>query len=826
VKKPTTLIYRYLLALAITFGVELSGAMGQNDMFDCNGDLIITLYNNSGGATTAFNIELEGFTANFGTLSSFPIQVNSTGFNSQDGYIYGVSDFGNFIRLKADGTFDNLGKPPGFPNVVFSAAGDFDANGIYWIHERITNKFFAIDLASFTIVQELQFRWHASTGNSGVFLPDIDDLVFDPLNKTSMYTYQRNYENTPSASTTNGHLLRVDLDPDSDTYGFIFDEGQLDPSIIIHLGAMFFDSQGKLFGYGIDPADNPIQNRLIRIDRDPAQAQVVARGPGASSNDGCSCPFSLYVTKATDDNYSVCESELMQFDYIIGNSSNVSPDGVTFRDSFPTGFEIVDIQFSEEFGRVVPGTGIGTNKLIIEDIDFANQEVEFTVLVRPTLQSNFYNIQAELTNLPTRFGEIILSDDPESLASNDPTFFVVDYEQFQTEFEIGDDAIICDGEIAEFTATLPLPNTDVVWNTGAQGVFVQSDETQTLIATATLGACSATDTVEVTVLPYPEIALGDDQEPCLGDDVVLSALTDPSFEYQWSSGQLSPDIEATSSGLYIVTVSNQQCSTTDSIMIDYTFEEFEKLFLDTAICEGTSISFDSNNELGAAPSWTLPDGSSTESAIVNIAAASSSDAGQYQIQLEANDCFLDRSFELNVNLEPELQVDREVAFDICDSIILDIASYDPTNSVVWTPADILACPECPSTPAVTTSDQWLTVTVQDEIGCSTTDSIFLDIVDQGLGDPIHIPNVFTPNDDRANDFFVVLPLCYRIETFKIYDRWGNLVYVKPAGDATVEWDGYHNGQIAEMGVYTWFGEFTFVNTSESRIVSGDVTLIR
>jgi len=112
VKKPTTLIYRYLLALAITFGVELSGAMGQNDMFDCNGDLIITLYNNSGGATTAFNIELEGFTANFGTLSSFPIQVNSTGFNSQDGYIYGVSDFGNFIRLKADGTFDNLGKPP------------------------------------------------------------------------------------------------------------------------------------------------------------------------------------------------------------------------------------------------------------------------------------------------------------------------------------------------------------------------------------------------------------------------------------------------------------------------------------------------------------------------------------------------------------------------------------------------------------------------------------------------------------------------------------------------------------------------------------------
>jgi len=812
--------------MALIFGLELPSSFAQNDMFDCNGDLIITLYGNTGGITNAFNIDLDGTNASFGTLSSFNIEVNSTGFNSQDGYIYGMSPFGNVVRLKADGTFDDLGKPPGFPNTAFSAAGDFDANGIYWIHERLTSQFFAIDLESFTIVDELQFQWHPSTGNSGAFTPDIDDLVFDPLDKTSMYTYHRNYDNTPNASNTTGHLLRVDLDPTSDTYGFIFDEGQLDPQIIIHIGAMFFDSQGKLFGYGIDPNETPTQNRLIRIDRDPAVAQIVARGPGASSNDGCSCPFSLYVTKATDDNYSVCISDLMQFDYVIGNSSNVTPDGITFTDSFPTGFEIVDIQFSEEFGRVVPGTGIGTNKLTIEDIDFANQEVQFTVLVRPTLESNFYSIQAELTDLPARFGDVILSDDPESLASNDPTFFVVDYEQFQTVFEVGEDVTICDGEVAEFTATLPLPGTDVVWNTGAQGISIQSDETETLIATASLGVCLATDTVDVTVLPYPEVSLGEDQEPCIGDEVVLRALTDPDFDYEWSSGQLSPDISAGSSGLYIVTVSNQQCTTIDSISIAYTFEEFADLFLDTAICEGTSITFDSNNELGAAPSWTFPDGSSSTSQIIDIPAVTLNDAGEYQVLLEANDCILDRSFDLDVNAQPVLEVDREVVFDICDSITVDIANFDPTNNVIWTPSDILACPECPRTSAVTTSDTWLTVTVEDEIGCTTTDSVYLDIIDEGLGDPIHIPNIFTPNDDRNNDFFIVLPLCYRIETFKIYDRWGNLVYVKPAGDTTVRWDGYFRNQVGEMGVYTWFGEFTFVNTSESVIVSGDVTLVR
>ncbi len=42
---------------------------------------------------------------------------------------------------------------------------------------------------------------------------------------------------------------------------------------------------------------------------------------------------------------------------------------------------------------------------------------------------------------------------------------------------------------------------------------------------------------------------------------------------------------------------------------------------------------------------------------------------------------------------------------------------------------------------------------------------------------IVIPNAFSPNNDRVNDFFFILPTCPVIlEDFKIFNRWGELIF--------------------------------------------------
>ena len=946
---------------------------GQDDTFICNGDLIITL-SGSGAGTNAFNIELNGSAASFGSLANYSSAVNSTAFNSQDGYIYGITSNYEILRLKSDGTSDNLGKPPFLPNTSISAAGDFDANGIYWIHHRGNKSFYGIDVNNGnTLVDNLELQWHSSSGNTGKFNEDIDDLVFDPLDKTSMYTYQRNGS---GPTVTRGHLLRADIDPTSPEYGFIFSAGRLAPSEIIHMGAMFFDSQGFLFGYGSN--QQPIfQNRLIRIDRDPATANLVAVGPGASANDGCSCPFSMFVTKKTPDSYNVCLGEPIEVTYQIGNSSNVSPGAAIFTDTFPSGFVIEEIIFDEVFGVVRPGTGVGTNKLIIDGITFANKVVEFKIRVTPSLASGTYQIHANLTNLPARFGQVIKSDDPETFASNDPTVFVVDYEEFKDNFDIGEDVVMCEGEIANFIANVPLAGTTITWSTGDIGTFASTNKTETIIATAELGACSDADTVNVEVVPYPVFDLGVDLQPCadnlptLGvpfqagqtyswstgennneivitesgpysleiddrgckasdsinvdiifenysltlDDLTLcegesinidannpwpvnfewtlpsgsvanggvlfyedvnedqsgdyilnmeylgceytenfnvdvnivpesnlDSIERPCYDaleytlsvpdnsdylYTWSTGDNVPEITVSESGIYTVEINNNGCIKLDTSEIIFVFEEFIEAFPDVTICEGDSLGFLAENNFLVDYVWTLPDGTESTDNNIIFPQIDESEAGLVTLSMVYNQCNFDTDFNINVNAQPELDLDEEATFDICDSLTIDINSVQPGSSIAWSPADIANCQNCETTTLTTTTSQFISVTIVDDIGCETKDSIYLNIGDNGLGDPLNIPNIFSPNDDRTNDFFVVPPLCYEIKKFEIFDRWGNNVYSKDLhpGD-TVEWDGRNHVGACEQGVYTWVGEFLFINSGELKIIHGDVTIVR
>ncbi|MBI3510366.1 MAG: gliding motility-associated C-terminal domain-containing protein [Bacteroidetes bacterium] len=65
-----------------------------------------------------------------------------------------------------------------------------------------------------------------------------------------------------------------------------------------------------------------------------------------------------------------------------------------------------------------------------------------------------------------------------------------------------------------------------------------------------------------------------------------------------------------------------------------------------------------------------------------------------------------------------------------------------------------------------------------------------------------LPNVFTPNGDGTNDFFIPFPYQYIKDVdVKIYDRWGALVYETTNPD--VHWDGrdMKTGKLCTDGVY-------------------------
>ncbi len=95
---------------------------------------------------------------------------------------------------------------------------------------------------------------------------------------------------------------------------------------------------------------------------------------------------------------------------------------------------------------------------------------------------------------------------------------------------------------------------------------------------------------------------------------------------------------------------------------------------------------------------------------------------------------------------------------------------------------------------------------------------------------VFVPNVFSPNFDGINDIFYIQSNAEisRVTFFRIYDRWGGLVFENfdfPANDPVHGWDGTVKGKMMNPAVYTYFGEVQ-TTSGEIRIIQGDVTLVR
>lgn len=82
-------------------------------------------------------------------------------------------------------------------------------------------------------------------------------------------------------------------------------------------------------------------------------------------------------------------------------------------------------------------------------------------------------------------------------------------------------------------------------------------------------------------------------------------------------------------------------------------------------------------------------------------------------------------------------------------------------------------------------------------GCVTRDTLFIVAID--LIPEIIVPNVFTPNGDRANDFFIVSGINVTSYECSIFNRWGKLVF--SSSNINSSWDGKINGSAADEGTY-------------------------
>ena len=409
--------------------------------FTCDGTFYISLYQDV-APTTFYEITTNNG-INFDELFDVPFRMNSTGLSTVDQNIYAITFESNEVfRVEADGTTTSVFTEPDI-NLWNAAAGAVNNNGVYAVHDRNLDMIFLYQTGStVTKLGSVELFWDASTGNTGLFDHNIDDLVFDPFDDTVMYTYQRSWD-TSGPVPTQGHLLKVNVDMSSPDFGMVSSVGLLDPSVIVHLGSLFFDTNGALHGYGANATSPLTQERLVKINQNNADIELLGIGPQASGVDGCSCRNPMKLTKTAEIIESTCDSNYIEYRIGIENFSMLGSPKLKLKDTLSFAGQITSMNFESFDGTGLTSGGVGSDHFIFEDFELSGiEKVEFSFIVATALSNTFVNNQARLyENL--EFSPID-SDDPTTMEIADPTAVFLPALPEDTEENIN--MLLCPGQ--------------------------------------------------------------------------------------------------------------------------------------------------------------------------------------------------------------------------------------------------------------------------------------------------------------------------------------------------------------------------------------------
>jgi len=181
--------------------------------------------------------------------------------------------------------------------------------------------------------------------------------------------------------------------------------------------------------------------------------------------------------------------------------------------------------------------------------------------------------------------------------------------------------------------------------------------------------------------------------------------------------------------------------------------------------------------------------------------------------------------EILVTLGPDITIHQGENLVLEAQLSIPMAQVD---TLWWTNIpDTLECPSCLSQPIAPMETTTYRIHVIDTNGCAAMDAVMVFVTAEN---PFYVPTAFSPNGDGTNDRFLFYagPEVSKVKAFRIFDRWGNLVFFEndfQPNNPQFGWDGSLDGQAMDPAVFVWKAEVEFVDGT-SKAFYGDVTLVR
>ncbi len=206
----------------------------------------------------------------------------------------------------------------------------------------------------------------------------------------------------------------------------------------------------------------------------------------------------------------------------------------------------------------------------------------------------------------------------------------------------------------------------------------------------------------------------------------------------------------------------------------------------------------------------------------------------YSVAIHENVCF-DDTLSVTVFVQPYPSITITTSATTPPNIVAGtpiqltaIVTNTPVGSYAWTPANTLTCDSCYNPVAIPTVNTTYTVTVTSIYGCTSYDSVTLDLYCDNS--QIFIPNTFTPNGDGINDrFYVSGKGISEVTLMQIVNRWGQVVYEAhniKANDPSTGWDGTFKGKVLEPDVFVYVVKAVCELGTNTYTYTGDISIVK
>lgn len=370
---------------------------------------------------------------------------------------------------------------------------------------------------------------------------------------------------------------------------------------------------------------------------------------------------------------------------------------------------------------------------------------------------------------------------------------------------LGDDQFACRDENIVLS-----PNAsydEIIWSDGSSDAMLTTSVSDTIWVEIEELGCITRDSIIVTFYDH-ENFLGPDTNYCEGTTLRLDIPLDGLSNYRWNDGSTNDFLEMNAPGVYSVEITREDCRLTDTVVVNELLLPRLELPRDTSYCEGDVVLLDPNTNADSVRWSTNAQSNSIE---VDM-------EGNYTIEAWRRGCM--NSSMTTVFMDERPTVDFGPDTSICVQRPLVLSVNAPGATLLWNDGGF-------ESTRVVTSTGYHAVTINRGV-CSVLENIAV-VVEDCLEFKVFTPNAISPNNDGNNDEFLPFfdpAITIHDYELKIFDRWGNLLFV--SDDVNTGWDGTWNGTLQQGGTYVYAMRFEFTDELESSIedIEGSIALIR